>query len=443
MKAYKKGSIIIMLLILLLCSKTNSQTWQKIEMNFPPGDTLLNYLSISFATKNIGWMISQGIKSALPLHSSTIILKTIDGGYNWKIQKILDSTLFVSKVFAFDSLHCYLLGPAGTTLFTINGGIDWDTSFIPGKNGDWFRSINFIDCKTIIAFSAYRWITVDGGYTWTREKDSTILSSPSMASFVNGQLGWMVSDVNPFATDAGFIANTTDGGKSWKYQDSLTAMMFGVDFADSLVGFAVGTNVKFSTGFIYSTRNGGKEWTYKQYLGSGPMFDVGFLNSNTGWVTGQSGRIWQTTDSGNSWTLYNTNSNTMLRDIIILRKEKKAYVLGGTSYTYNLLLYSDLSNISDVNENENNIPVKYYLSQNHPNPFNPTTLISYQLPISSHVTLKVYDMLGKEVAKLVDEEKIADDYKVTFNAGNLSSGVYFYRLTAGYFSQTKKMLFLK
>lgn len=103
--------------------------------------------------------------------------------------------------------------------------------------------------------------------------------------------------------------------------------------------------------------------------------------------------------------------------------------------------YGNLQTVSV--KNWNHLPNKFSLEQNYPNPFNPTTLINYQLPKSSHVTLKVYDMLGKEVCKLVDEEKIVGNYKVTFNGTNLSSGVYFYRLTTGYFSQIKKMLLLK
>jgi hypothetical protein len=81
--------------------------------------------------------------------------------------------------------------------------------------------------------------------------------------------------------------------------------------------------------------------------------------------------------------------------------------------------------------------------QNYPNPFNPTTIIRYQLPTASMVQLEVFDVLGKKVASLVNSAQAAGDYSVTFNASNLASGVYFYRLQAGNFVQTKKMLFIK
>lgn len=88
-------------------------------------------------------------------------------------------------------------------------------------------------------------------------------------------------------------------------------------------------------------------------------------------------------------------------------------------------------------------PKVFSLSQNYPNPFNPTTVIGYQLPKDSYVTLKVYDILGKEVTTLVNRRQNAGYYNITFHAANFSSGVYFYRLTAGNFTDTKKFLLMK
>ena len=97
-----------------------------------------------------------------------------------------------------------------------------------------------------------------------------------------------------------------------------------------------------------------------------------------------------------------------------------------------------------------NRPGEFELHQNYPNPFNPTTAISYSLPfakgrggVGSLVTLKIYDVLGREIATLVNEAKPRGKYEVMFDASNLSSGVYFYRLTAGSFSQTRKLLLVR
>ncbi len=89
------------------------------------------------------------------------------------------------------------------------------------------------------------------------------------------------------------------------------------------------------------------------------------------------------------------------------------------------------------------IPEQFTLSQNYPNPFNPSTTIRFQVPNSSFVNLKVYDVLGNEVATLVNEEKASGSYQVNFNAKGLSSGIYFYTINAGSFVETNKMLLLK
>jgi len=102
-------------------------------------------------------------------------------------------------------------------------------------------------------------------------------------------------------------------------------------------------------------------------------------------------------------------------------------------------------NVTGIEDIGSEFPEEFRLAQNYPNPFNPSTLISYQLPVSCYVTLKVFDVLGNEVATLVDEYKPAGIYNVEFRMQNLelSSGIYFYQLTAGDFIQTKKMLMIK
>jgi Secretion system C-terminal sorting domain len=88
-------------------------------------------------------------------------------------------------------------------------------------------------------------------------------------------------------------------------------------------------------------------------------------------------------------------------------------------------------------------PALFSVKQNFPNPFNPTTTINYQIPATAHVSLKVYDMLGREVATLVNEQMSAGNYQATFNGSNLSSGVYLYQLRSGSFVETKKLVLLK
>lgn len=98
---------------------------------------------------------------------------------------------------------------------------------------------------------------------------------------------------------------------------------------------------------------------------------------------------------------------------------------------------------SDVSETKSKLPAQFSLSQNYPNPFNPVTIIKYAVPKTSFVNITVYDLLGREIVKLINEEKPPGNYDVKFDGSNLASGIYFYRLNAGDFTQTKKLILLK
>jgi hypothetical protein len=115
-------------------------------------------------------------------------------------------------------------------------------------------------------------------------------------------------------------------------------------------------------------------------------------------------------------------------------------IISGFLTNYSLL-------ITDVKDEQEIIPTVYKLNQNYPNPFNPSTIINYQIPEEGFVTLKIYDILGKEVKTLVNENKPAGNYNIHFDAssasGGLASGIYIYRLTAGSFISTKKMTMIK
>jgi len=133
---------------------------------------------------------------------------------------------------------------------------------------------------------------------------------------------------------------------------------------------------------------------------------------------------------------------------IALDKWNNVFVGGRTmdsvnSFDYLIIKYG--ANLTEIKESKTNQPNNFTLYQNYPNPFNPSTIINYQLPIANWVTLKVYNVLGQEVATLVDEKKEAGRYDFGFRTSDfgLSSGVYFYQLKSGDFIQTKKMLLLK
>lgn len=130
-------------------------------------------------------------------------------------------------------------------------------------------------------------------------------------------------------------------------------------------------------------------------------------------------------------------------DSIYTFNESAADSLGAAKDSLMAAIDGLVDRATDVAASDRNIPNDFGLCQNYPNPFNPTTIITYRLPVSSHVTMKIYDLLGREVATLVNEKQNPGYHELTFNAAELSSGVYFYRITAGTFTASKKLVFVK
>jgi ligand-binding sensor domain-containing protein len=143
------------------------------------------------------------------------------------------------------------------------------------------------------------------------------------------------------------------------------------------------------------------------------------------------GSVWITYDTSNS----ELTSNNSYR-IEIDENGNKYFTCGNGICIFNE------NGINDVKVN-NNLPEEFQLLQNYPNPFNPVTKISWQSPVGSHQILKVYDMLGNEIATLVNEYRPAGSYELEFDASSLTSGVYFYQLKAGAYVATRKMILLK
>jgi len=151
-----------------------------------------------------------------------------------------------------------------------------------------------------------------------------------------------------------------------------------------------------------------------------------------------SGETWEiindmvsTTNSGYNWQAPNISSEKCL---IRLGNYPCRYDVSDSTFTI-------MQTVSI--ETEKTLLTEYSLSQNYPNPFNPKTKISYTVPQTANVTLNVYDILGNEIAVLVNEQKSIGNYEVEFNAINLPNGIYFYRLQAGSFVETKKMILMK
>lgn len=148
--------------------------------------------------------------------------------------------------------------------------------------------------------------------------------------------------------------------------------------------------------------------------------------------------IFISTDNGDTWSSFNSGlPNLYIYSLDI--NDNYLYVgIFGSIWRHQL---SEI--ITSVNPNPDNVATNFSLSQNYPNPFNPTTTIEFAIPNKAFTKLVVYDLLGKEVKVLLNEDMNAGSYSINFDGSSLSSGIYYYRLIANKFAETKKFILLK
>ena len=260
--------------------------------------------------------------------------------------------------------------------------------------------------------------------------------------------------------------NSTTGEIIWEKNvknstDYITYLYdIGVDQLNNIIAMGNNSDLKGNIQIKKLSPSGVELWI-KEYVSSNGLNDtpvaLALDNSNNIYITGSSvdsvnknfnSYVLKFSDAGDLKWVYHIDSLNyeQLYLYSIILKDNSLYLGGSLSDSNTLsnifLMKLDQELNLNVNELYSN-PYSFKLSQNYPNPFNPSTKINYQIPSFNHVILKVYDVLGKEITQLVNEEKPAGNYEVTLNASNLSSGIYFCRMQAGNYTQTRKMILLR
>lgn len=401
------------------------QPWEKLQS---PVNVTLRYLS--FVDSLTGWAAGE----------AGTIIRTTDGGETWESQNSTVKT-FISDIFFLDRN----LGWATTVedvfpfnsilIKTTNGGGDWVAKNYPDSL-EYIRTIFFFDSLNGLAGGTYIAYTSDGGSTWIEsDRDSNMVSDYPVYnfSFLNEQFGYACGG---FIDRAGVIWRTTNSGLNWTSQGVSADEVFDLFIFDSLNAITLSGDPE---GFFpiakIATTDAGMNWTNDTLSFPGLSFAIDFRTYNEGWsASGNTFLI--TTNRGETWSKFNTPDSTIIFDLQFT-DPRNGYAVGtnGTILKFDPTLVS----LEPINEN----PDDYTLYQNYPNPFNPKTIIGYSLPTTSKISLVVYDVLGKEVTTLVEGENQAGHYNIVFDAGGLPSGIYFYKLTTGYFIQTKKMVYIK
>jgi hypothetical protein len=233
-----------------------------------------------------------------------------------------------------------------------------------------------------------------------------------------------------------------------QYTDSATAKFNAIQFTDLDHGWVVGDSAK-----ILKTTDGGANWTLLTNTGLASNFrskGLFFLNTNIGWigskfqnmpVTADVGVNLYTNNGGATWTTQSfpgANISDNVWSIFFWDAGN-----GWCTSDDGLIGHTTSGGSTAVSEGKIMRPTSFSLEQNYPNPFNPATNIAFTLPAKSFVSLKIFDVIGREIATVVSEELSSGPHAYTWNAGALGSGVYFYRLQAGSFIETKKLILIK
>ena len=417
---------------MLYPSLSQTTPWKKQQS--PVNSTLRN---ISFIDSLTGWAAGD----------SGVIIHTTDGGNNWVVQNSTVQT-FITDIFFIDDKIGWATSikdifPFNTIILkTTNGGLNWSAENFQDTTA-LMRTVFFFDSLNGFIGGSYIAYTSDGGNSWTRANvDSNIVSNFPVFefNFYNRRYGYACGgrlDV------AGVVWRTTDFGLNWNAQGVSADEVFDIFIFDSLNAISLtGDPEGFYPIAKINTTDGGNSWDYDTLSFRGISFRLDFRTYNEGW-SASGYKFLLTTDRGNTWNEAATPDSSIVYDLQFM-DARHGYAVGENG----VILKLDPS-LVDV-EYETTKPTEFILSQNYPNPFNPTTRIQYaisNLPDGKasrqFVTLKVYDVLGNDIATLVNEEKPPGEYEIIFNATGLPSGIYFYKIQAGSFTEIRKMILMK
>jgi hypothetical protein len=415
------------------------------------------------------------------------VMKSTNSGLNWfavnnginskRIQSLAVSPSSPLTVYAgTDSLG----GSTSGVYKTTDGGTTWTFSNtgIAQKSIQYIvvnptnPNIVFIGVFNALANSTHGiYKSTDGGVTWVPSTTGlgTNKNILSMAiNPLNGNVVYAGTSLDP-ATSMGptFVYRTNDGGTTWflastglpnTATDNNPVRELSISRSDTATVLAA-LFFNSTTGGAWLTTNGGGSWVSRSTglpsvagnllraciirPGSSTEFYVGIDNATTGGV-------YRTTNAGVSWVVFNGGSvltNYATRTFTFRTAPDSTLYTGvGSTSVANppgMGIYEYTFTPLGVSDPNSGIPTDFILEQNYPNPFNPSTVIRYAIPSKSFVTMDVFDVSGRIIKTLISETKTAGNYEITFNGQGLSSGVYFYKISAGSFTETKKMILVK
>lgn len=389
--------------------------------------------SVSPVDNNVVWACGAGGK----------VLRTVNGGTNWSLTATPNAALALYNIWGVDANTAIVTGSSttGYVYKTTNAGANWTLVF--SQTGGFIDAIASLNTNNSNMLFMYGdpvggrwslWQSSDVGSTW----DSTgwyVPQAGSEAGYNNSVFVHTgdISDVRIwFGTSNTRVYKMSNSG-IWSQPTPGQANSLAIAFVDTVLGFVGG-----STGLLH-TSNGGNIWSDLPGIpGTGSVNGIVFGNMVGELFISRGTTIYQTTSFGVNWITSNTATGTYTH-MLMARAQDNHNIWavrnnGGISkYTYPI----------GIKPISGEVPESYALYQNYPNPFNPVTKIRFDLPKSAFTELKIYDNLGREISAIISGRLTTGKYEVSWDASNQPSGVYYYKLTSGDFSVTKKMILLK
>ncbi len=353
------------------------------------------------------------------LAGSKKIMKTTDAGYNWT--DVLQTDYVINNLYFYNHNIGFAVCENGKIYKTLDSGINW--ILLPFSDSNYVYNIFFLDENIGWACLGSDKIikTIDGGNNWTASTTPNAIANQDV-EFINDSIGYAVGLY-------AYIFKSTNGGTTWE-QLPMIFSMFDIDFVDENLGFLICGE------WILKTTDGGNSWITVNSSSGAQLNSIATFSNKFVWAVGTD-KIYYSSNSGSDWVAQSYTPYSYLQKVSCI-DSVNVWILGDKK------LYRTTSGgVLDINEIGTRVIGNFELSQNYPNPFNPSTKISYQIPKAGNVEIKVFDVLGREVATLVDEYKNAFSYDVEFNTNSLPSGIYFYQLKAGKYLETRKMVLIK
>lgn len=416
----------LIVLFLLLYSKLFSQSW----IEFPTISQSDNK-SCYFFNDNEGIIVG---------FYKPFIQNTVNAGVNWNI---LVDTLYGDhyEVFFRDQYTGYIYGYSGLFRST-NSGISWSRHSM----GITLFGYCFVDQNTgFIGGDGDYFITTNSGSNWHRKYGFHTDTNYLGFSYFDNTLYLLKNFGN---RNNQFLKSSNLGG-NWELIHSFESGSSSYILSSKYNILYVTAQNYNDTGMILRSVNGGLNWTKTSTSGKAILRDMMFhkQNGNFGYIVGNyandhnnayKGIILKTTNSGDTWIeqVYG-NSNTQFNSVFITDRFVFIAATGVVVRGEHTIGINSISNL---------IPKKLVLHQNYPNPFNPKTKIKFEIPqnlINENLKLIVYDVLGSEIKVIADQKFSPGVYEADFDAANLPSGIYFYKLSNSSFTEVKKMIILK